>query len=93
MKNGAESFLFSFDNNKENQSINYNEFSPSRIMVNRGENVKNQTNFLDSDSSLSSPKLISEHHSKLGKSYFMDKSALMKHLSPDRSQRATSKYA
>lgn len=75
-------FQFSFDN-KENQSLNYNEFSPSRIHGNY--NFKNN-NFLDSDSSMSSPKLGPDQliAQKLEKQYFMDKSSLLKHLSPER---------
>lgn len=44
--------MFNYDN-KENHSINYNEFSPNRIL---GKNDK-INHFLDSDSSISSPKL------------------------------------
>ena len=40
--------MFSFDN-KENESINYNEFSPSRIIGKPQNALVN--NFLDSDSS------------------------------------------
>jgi hypothetical protein len=75
-------FLFSFDN-KENQSINHNEFSPSRI---EGKFNFKKNNFLDSDSSISSPKAPPEAiiAHKMEKQYFMDKSTLLKHLSPER---------
>ncbi len=55
-------FLFSFDN-KENQSINHNhEFSPARGMQNgrHGGYKGNNNNMLDSDSSISSPKIAPE---------------------------------
>jgi hypothetical protein len=45
-------FMFSFEN-KENQCINHNEFSPSRI---EGKFNFKKNNFFDSDSSISSPK-------------------------------------
>ena len=45
--------MFSFDN-KENESINYNEFSPSRIFG-KPQNEAKINNFLDSDSSVDSP--------------------------------------
>ncbi len=50
---------FSFEHQKDkDESINVNEFSPSRILSkgNRVQNQKRANGFLDSDSSLSSPK-------------------------------------
>jgi hypothetical protein len=103
---------FSFEN-KENQSINLDEFSPSRIIdaVARSGEPGNRrrdqrasagrggmSGFLDSDSSMSSPKLGgganagNPHHSdaiasssgpQTGKSYFMDKSSFLKNFSPE----------
>jgi hypothetical protein len=57
-KVGSDDNVFSFDN-KENQSINYNEFSPSRIIGKHGPGGAGH-NMLDSDSSLSSPQTY--HH-------------------------------
>lgn len=91
---------FSFEN-KENQSINLDEFSPSRIIdpamrsgepENRRRDQKGgaMSNLLDSNSSMSSPKLPVthlNHHDAIasssggpqtGKSYFMDKSSFLK---------------
>jgi hypothetical protein len=48
---------FSFEHQKENdESININEFSPSRITKPQGPKINRVNGFLDSDSSLSSPK-------------------------------------
>eukprot|EP00347_Sterkiella_histriomuscorum_P007962 403346899 len=81
------SFMFSFDN-KENESINYNEFSPSRIFG-KPQNETKINNFLDSDSSVDSQNQrnnIADQQiaQKLEKQYFLDKSTLLKHLSPEK---------
>jgi hypothetical protein len=98
---------FSFDH-KDNDSINFNEVSPSRInegvvvgdssaIVNKKKNKRNDiNNFLDSDSSISSPKSLNNHNNHLYaveaassgpqtvKGYYMDKGAFLKHFSPNR---------
>lgn len=86
---------FSFEN-KENQSLNLDEFSPSRIVEPAGRSGEpgnrrqRVANLLDSDSSMSSPKPIqhdavaSSSGPQTGKSYFMDKSSFLKNFSPER---------
>jgi hypothetical protein len=98
---------FSFDH-KDNESINFNEFSPSRIIdgapsaigMRKDKNDNNIKNFLDSDSSISSPKSQKNHKHLMnavdcsvlaassgpqtGKNHYMDKGAFLKHFSPNR---------
>jgi hypothetical protein len=98
---------FSFDH-KDNDSININEMSPSRIndiapgdhsaiVIKKNKRRNDINNFLDSDSSISSPKSLSNNNNNLlhaveaassgpqtVKGYYMDKGAFLKHFSPNR---------
>lgn len=88
----------SFDHKEKDDSINYNEFSPSRILEGGAKSKpKKGANFLDSDSSLSSPKAKNNHHNLLhaieaassgpqtGKNHYINKGAFLKNFSPERS--------
>lgn len=82
------------DHTNGENSISFNEFSPSRIMSKPGKHGKAKVNnFLDSDSS--DPEEVQgveqQLAHKLEKQYFLDKSTLLKHLSPDRSKHHSSK--
>lgn len=100
-KLNKNSFLFSFDNKENNQShnaqrdndnsISYHEFSPSRILTKSGNQIGHQkvNNFLDSDSSGGEEDNKQQLAHKLEKQYFLDKSTLLKHLSPDRNKHSS----
>jgi hypothetical protein len=65
---------------KENNSLNYEEFSPSRITSEAlVKQLGKSSAFLDSNSSLSSPKGDGKKQQ-----YFLDKSSFLKNVSPDR---------
>ncbi len=64
---------------KENNSLNYDEFSPSRIVEAHVKHFGKNSGFLDSNSSLSSPK--DENGQK---KFVLDKSSFLKNLSPER---------
>jgi hypothetical protein len=72
---------FSFEN-KENQSINYNEFSPSRITAN-GNMV---LDISQSPRSNSSPVQLGGHESAQKHHYFIDKGNMLKRLSPTKDE-------